>query len=145
MKLEIRIDNIVTKIIAAVTKSLCCSCILRQDWIQKYDATIATKYVQIATKKGKATVKIDQDSVDLPVQLLKTIPIKLYHEVVVHAVVPVSQTNQLIFQPTNNNLAIIMPHALLHVDQYLTTLTIYNPNNRNCILSKNTFWGTVKY
>ncbi|CAF1549839.1 unnamed protein product [Didymodactylos carnosus] len=38
-----------------------------------------------------------------------------------------------------------MLHALLHVDQYLTTLTIYNPNNRSCLLSKNTLLGTVKY
>jgi hypothetical protein len=145
--LEIRIQHVKTYVRAAVAKSLSCPLILGQDWITYYHVDYNSLTNRLSIYNNTASVSIERvDETTFPVRLVQQIVLEPKSEHVVEAHVPISSTSAVLFYPNqriNQIKSIIIPHSLLHVNKYITKLTIYNPNVYSCRLPANTHVGTI--
>ncbi|CAF3314989.1 unnamed protein product [Rotaria sp. Silwood2] len=145
--LEIRIQHVRTYVTAAVAKSLSCPLILGQDWITYYHVGYNSSTNRLSVYNNIASVPIERvDETTFPVRLVQQIVLEPKSEHVVEAHVPISSSSAVLFhlnQKIHQIKSIIIPHSLLHVDKYITKLTIYNPNMYSCRLPANTNVGTI--
>ncbi|CAF4654731.1 unnamed protein product, partial [Rotaria sp. Silwood2] len=145
--LEIRIQHVRTYVTAAVAKSLSCPLILGQDWITYYHVDYNSSTNRLSVYNNIASVPIERvDETTFPVRLVQQIVLEPKSEHVVEAHVPISSSSAVLFhlnQKIHQIKSIIIPHSLLHVDKYITKLTIYNPNMYSCRLPANTNVGTI--
>ncbi|CAF3099719.1 unnamed protein product [Rotaria sp. Silwood2] len=146
--LEIRIQHVRTYVTAAVAKSLSCPLILGQDWITYYHVDYNSSTNRLSVYNNIASVPIERvDKTTFPVRLVQQIVLEPKSEHVVEVHVPISSSSAVLFHPNqkiHQIKSIIIPHSLLHVDKYVTKLTIYNPNMYSCRLPANTNVGTIK-
>jgi hypothetical protein len=153
VQLYIKINNIITNVMALVVRNLSCECILGMDWLVKYrvDIHMSTHEIRLHDHQGYClTSKRMNDKLSLtqfPVKLVGHIQLHPYQECQVTAFVPISASSGVLFHPRHQlqiNKTVRIPDALLSIDEYLTSLTLYNDSDRICYLSNGTLLGKVE-
>lgn len=151
--LRLRIDQIVTTISALVVRHLSCECILGMDWVMKYrvDVCHSAHLIRLHDDQGRrlTTKKLNDDFsfAQFTVKFIASLCLQPYPECQVRAFVPVSSSPAVLFQPRPQlqlNKPIRTPDAVSSVDDYLTSLTIYNDSDQVCHLANGTLLSKVQ-
>ncbi|CAF1325243.1 unnamed protein product [Didymodactylos carnosus] len=152
VQLKIRIKYITTRVTALVADSLCTDFILGKDWIRQYQGDVleSSEEIRIRTRSGPVSIPFDEDTenVAFDIKLLHPIILGPRQECEIEAQVPISTADTVIFHPKQqlqHNPAILMPHALLKITNYMTKLTVINLNDHPRHIPRNTRLGVITY
>ena len=152
-QLDVRINKISTKISALVVRHLSCECILGVDWQIKHrvDVCHSAHVIRIHDENGRCLTsrRMNQNmsSAQFPVKLIAPICLQPYQECLVQASVPISSSPAVLFLPRpqlQQNKTVRTPDAVLSVDHYVTSLTIYNDSDSTCHLATGTLLGKAQ-
>ena len=136
-----------TSIPALVVRHLSCECILGVDWQLKHrlDICHSARDIRLHDENGRCLtsrrMNDNMSSTQFSVKLIASISLQPYQECQVQASVPISSSPAVLFLPRRqlqNNKTIRTPDAVLSIDNYVISLTIYNDSDRRCHLATGT-------
>ncbi|CAF0866969.1 unnamed protein product, partial [Didymodactylos carnosus] len=150
VEIYIKTGYITTKITALVSSTLCVGCILVKDWIERYrvDVSEYDRKVTVHMNKSTASIKMDDDTDKhvFAVRAASSIILEPQCERIIKVIMPVSIAKAALFQPKRTfqeEKLVVMPHALLSIENYTSYITIANPTNKRCLIPYNTRLGVV--
>jgi hypothetical protein len=148
--LEIKINNLSTRVTAAVAKDLVTDLLLGTDWINLHVLSIDIFHKRITvhdTMGRTSTTSIIQlpNSPCLFVSLIHPITIPQYSTYPVHVHVPISHCSNALFEPSEQlqRKSIVIPSTLINIHDHQTQLLITNNTDHPYTLPRNTRLGMV--
>jgi hypothetical protein len=147
--LEIKINNLSTRITAAVAKDLVTDLLLGTDWINLHVLSIDIFHKRITvhdTMGRTSTTSIIQlpHSPCLFVSLIHPITIPQYSTYPAHVHVPISHCSNALFEPSEQlqRKSIIIPSTLINIHDHRTQLLITNSTDHPYIQLKSVDWSS---
>ncbi|CAF4198041.1 unnamed protein product [Rotaria sordida] len=147
--LSIIMGDMLTSIQAFVVKELCADCILGMDFINTYKLIINTEeqMVSICNNHRRTTLKFDlnQGDISYPTRLINNIRIPPKRSMLVPVSVRLSSA-KVLFRPSfklQQRLPILMLNSSLTVHRHTSFISLHNPTNYLCSLSKGIILGTT--
>ena len=146
--LEIKINGIITKVLADVATDLVTNLILGNDWIQPNNVYIMTPEKRIMIKRHGKEVSAPFTNPPLlnhRVILINHITIPPFSEQVIEAKLQHGNMNTVLFEPNTRlkHKALFTPYAILNVEDKTIKINIINATNRQQTLSERTNMGIV--
>jgi len=152
VQLLLQFDQVFTPVNVLVVQTMNTDFILGGDWCIQNKATIdyAKYQVSICTTRGRVSIPYDKniDQLTLDVKSINVIHIPPRESCTVQAKVELSSAKTVYFSPadaTSFEKDIVILPGLLHVNNYITYLEIYNPQDIACTLPMNTCLGQITH
>jgi hypothetical protein len=151
VELKINIGNMPTFILAEVSTDLCTELVLGNDWIRANGIDIITTEKCIRKRRGSITasapiIEFDQRSYPVfPIQRIRILP---EQQMVVPIRTHIQNADTVIFTPSGNFVEskhVLIPHALLKIENGLSWITIMNACEYPCYLNTNMMIGTISF
>ena len=144
--LEIKINGMVTTVVADVATDLVTNLILGNDWIQPNKVYIMTPERRIMIKRHGIEVSApftDPPLLNHSAILINHITISPFSEQLVEAKLPYGNTNMVLFEPNIRlrSKALFTPNALIKVENNTIKINIINATDRPQTLSEKTKIG----
>jgi predicted aspartyl protease len=148
--LEIKINGIITQVIADVAIDLVTNLILGNDWILPNNVYIMTPEKRIMIKKQGREVSapfINPPLLNYPVTLVNHITLLPFTEHMVEAKLRLGNMMNVLFEPNTKlqNKALFTACMLLNIKHNKANISIINATNKQQTLSKGTKIGTVTH
>ncbi|CAF1108264.1 unnamed protein product [Didymodactylos carnosus] len=147
VELQIKLHNLRTTIVAAVVKDLFTDCIIGVDYIRKHNLQFdfANDIIMTTCGNFKVTIPIEtqQNVIKVPLRLTESVKIPPKEEIIIRVSACISTASTL-FRPSHNlgaQIPIIMANNLLQITDHRAVLTIYNPSEYPCMLSRGVIMG----
>ena len=150
VQLEIKLNGLSTFITASVASNLATSVLQGTDWINRYVLCldVSTQRLSIQDNAGQTTTTpLIQSDVILcsTVRLLNQTTIPQYSEYMVKPTVQLPDSSNLLFEPSPSfhQKPVLLPNALVKVENSQTYITLVNTTNYPYTISPNTCLGSV--
>ncbi|CAF1480231.1 unnamed protein product [Adineta ricciae] len=149
-QLCIYVNHIPTFISAYVVDSLGINLILGMDWCRTYDVQIRIRHQKLCLRHshyGSTSVSFLHNA-SLPARLAHPVQLQPLHEHVVQLTAPLSSALQVIFTPAPTfcqRKHLLIPDAVVRINQFHTTLLVSNLATTSCFLRENVVLGTFTF
>lgn len=146
--LTVTINHMLTYVHAYVTTDLICPMILGRDWIQNNHVNLNFGTNSLSLYQGLASTPLLTNSPREPVVMSLSVPIVIppFHQLFVYGRVSVPTLHNALFTPNltlQHNRLLILPHALLNIDDHCGIISIINNTRRSKSLAANTPLGLI--
>jgi transposase InsO family protein len=151
VKLRIHLKNIPTFVLAEVAVDLCTGLVLGNDWIRRNGIDIINTKQCIRKRQGSYVVNIpflNYDRENYVVNPVHEISILPEQQMIIPVRVKIKNADTVIFTPSEdiiNKKRILLPHALLKVEDGIAWITIMNANELPQKLKIKSTIGTVTF
>ena len=149
IQLEIKVKHVKTSINTYVATNLITPILLGNDWINPNHVHLFgdQQRLTIPDQHGEliSIPYMEPNCFNYPALLVNQITLPPHSQTLVDITSPITNTNDLIFEPYERHISklILIPHALLNINNNKAKVVLINAQNRPHTLPKNTRIGTI--
>ena len=148
VKLQVKINQLITSVDVYITPDLICPMILGRDWIQNNYVTLNFGNNSLSLYHGFASIPLLPAPVDQSCIMLLSKPIVIppFHQIFVYGYAPIQSLDDAIFTPNlalQNSRMLLLPHTLLNIHQHRGIISIINNTRHSKAIPQNTPLGYV--